>query len=269
MTRAHSHRTSRSPSSWASARTPAAARSSGGAAVNTVGGYATFPNPSIDAAGLGYTLVATSTSGGVTAGPSDPFNVMNLGKICTSGPCSGSTNGEVTGSIYTVDAVAGANGDRLDIGISLEELDCAGYDEQTDVVTFNVFSISGPASTRLKTLSMQFRPDPKAPKNTWRVCYSSPELGFVDRDGDTVAGRRTRPPARLHQRHRRAVHGLGVQGRQGHQDHPPRTSRRSSLEGLTRDRVGHRSTCDACPDAAVAPRSAHQGSDRPVADSSG
>jgi hypothetical protein len=159
---------------------------SGGGPVDTVGGYATFPNASIDAAGLGYTLAATTTSSGVTAGPSDPFNVMNLGKICGGGPCSGSTTGDVPQSIYTVDAIAGAPGDRLDIGISLEELDCAGYDEQTDVVTFNVFSISGPASTRLKTLSMQFRPDPKAPKNTWRVCYSSPDSGFVDRIGTNV-----------------------------------------------------------------------------------
>ena len=154
--------------------------------MNTSGGFATFPNASIDAGGIGYTLTTSTTSPGVTPKTSSSFNVMNLGKICTNGPCSGSTNGDVANSIYTVDAVAGAAGDRLDIGISLEELDCADYVEQTDVVTFNVFSVSGPASTRLKTLSMQFRPDPKAPKNTWRVCYSSPALGFTDRNGVSV-----------------------------------------------------------------------------------
>jgi hypothetical protein len=154
---------------------------------NTSSGYASFPGASINASGLGYTLYATSTAAGVDASdPTNPFNIMDLGKICGGGPCSGSTTGDVPQSIYTVDAVAGAPGDRLDIGISLEVLDCIGYVEQTDVVTFNVFSITGTESIRTKTLTMQFRPDPKAPKTTWRVCYSSPDSGFVDRNGTNV-----------------------------------------------------------------------------------
>lgn len=80
---------------------------SGGGAVAAVGGVATFPSVSIDTAGTGYTLVASST--GLTSGTSNAFDIT----ACTiSAAVTASEANAFPGDTVTLDASTSATCNR-------------------------------------------------------------------------------------------------------------------------------------------------------------
>jgi len=145
---------------------------------NAVGGVATFPSLSIDRTGLRYTLGATTTEAGIDPGASDPFDVVDVGKTCPSGPCQ---SGNVTSGSTTAaeTASAGAVGDQLTLALSVEALDCPGYAELSAVVTFDV------TGERTKTITITIPKTAGVSASARQVCFSSP-TPFVDRSGATV-----------------------------------------------------------------------------------
>lgn len=157
---------------------PGGATLSGATTQAAVGGVATFPTLSIDRTGLGYTLVATTTTASIDPGGSGPFDVVDVGKACPSGPCSSGnvTVGTTTASESTS---AGVAGDQLTLALSVEALDCAGYAEVSAVVTFDV------TGTRTKSVTITVPKSTGGNANSKQVCYSSPNP-FVDRSGATV-----------------------------------------------------------------------------------
>ena len=148
------------------------------AAVNAVGGIATFSTLSIDRTGLGYTLGATTTAIAIDPGTSNGFDIVDVGKDCPSGPCqSGNvTNGNTTVQETTSSGIAG---DQLTLALSVEPLDCTGYVETSAVATFDV------TGSRTKTITITIPKSAGLSANTRQVCFSSP-TPFVDRFGATV-----------------------------------------------------------------------------------
>ena len=115
--------------------------------MNAVGGIATFPTVSISKTGLGYTLAATTTAASIDAGTSSPFDIVDVGKNCPSGPCQSGTvtNGNTSAN---ESASSGTSGDQLTLALSVEALDCVGYSEVSAVVTFDT------TGTRTKTITI-------------------------------------------------------------------------------------------------------------------
>ena len=73
---------------------------SGTTTVNVVNGVATFAGLSIDVAGTGYTL--TATSGSLTAGTSNPFNIIQGADLTLTKSHAGSFTQGQTGAKYTI-----------------------------------------------------------------------------------------------------------------------------------------------------------------------
>ena len=148
------------------------------AGASAVGGIATFSILSIDRTGLGYTLGATTTAIAIDPGTSTPFDIVDVGKECPSGPCqSGNvTNGNTTAQETTS---SGTAGDQLTLALSVETLDCTGYTELSAVVTFDV------TGSRTKTITITIPKSAGLFANGRQVCFSSP-TPFVDRFGATV-----------------------------------------------------------------------------------
>lgn len=137
------------------------------ASASTVGGIATFASARIDASGLGYTLVASSTDPGINAGESDPFDIVDVGKICGAGTCTGQATGQQVTGTYSIVAPSSA-GDLLTLAVSVDTLDCADYTEHTDVVSFDFTG----STTKLVTL--RFQNVNRERTSSFRVCFSSP-----------------------------------------------------------------------------------------------
>ena len=158
----------------------------------TVNGVATFARDpdsntalKIDVSGVDYTLHAAGDVAGSVSGDSPPFNVQDVGKICTGGPCMGLTNGKQFNAVYQLDATAQA-GDLLTVGVTTSVITCTalGFTPHTDTIT-TAFTGSG-----TKTLTMTFTNTNNEPKSSFRVCYSQPDLPgtWVDRFGATKSG---------------------------------------------------------------------------------
>lgn len=147
-------------------------------AASAVGGIATFSILSIDRSGLGYTLGATTTATAIDPGTSNPFNIVDVGKSCPSGPCE---SGNVTSGNTTAQETAssGSDGDQLTLALSVESLDCAGYAELSAVVTFDV------TGSRTKTVTITIPKSAGLSAKSRQVCFSSP-TPFADRFGVTV-----------------------------------------------------------------------------------
>ena len=148
------------------------------AGVNAVGGIATFPALSISKTGLGYTLAAATTAASIDPGASSPFDIVDVGKNCPSGPCQSGTvtNGNTSAA---ESASSGTSGDQLTLALSVETLDCVGYSEVSAVVTFDT------TGTRTKTITITVPKSVGGNANTRQVCFSSP-TPFTDRFGATV-----------------------------------------------------------------------------------
>lgn len=156
------------------------------------GGIASFANLSIDLAGEGYTLVAS------TVGPapvtSDPFDIASTADVeqCQpSDPCSGSVS-DTSGTSATIDAPPGSDG-VLTMSLAPGGIDCAGYAEHSSTLTFDFTSsdalvsnlASDETSDSSKQVAMSFdMGDSEFNLNDLQVCFESP-TPFTDRSGET------------------------------------------------------------------------------------
>ncbi|MEO8423221.1 MAG: hypothetical protein ABI595_04825 [Actinomycetota bacterium] len=151
---------------------------SGATTVNAVGGIAAFPGIKIDRSGLNYTLSAGTAAVAIDPAVSAPFNIADVGKQCSTGPCASGTVTE-GGTSASELASGGSVGDLLSLFVSVEALDCANYTETSAVVTFDVTG----SRTKSVTITTLKSSSPKPSKI--RVCFGSP-TAFVDRSGATV-----------------------------------------------------------------------------------
>ena len=150
---------------------------SGTTTVNAIGGVAMFPGISIDQSGLNYTLAASTATVAIDPGASAPFNIADVGKQCSAGPCS---SGTVTdgGTSASELASGGAFGDaeplRFGRAARLHQLH---RDVRRGDVRRHGFEDEEHHDQRAKASSQK--------PSKVRVCFSSP-TAFVSRSGATV-----------------------------------------------------------------------------------
>lgn len=149
----------------------------GETATTDASGQADFPNLSLNQSCFGYTLRATDTSGALTFGVSDPFNIFDDIGNCTAGQsCTASVPG--TGSITSAPGTAG----HTLIAISAESvIDCPGYTEASG--TMLTFSTTTGGMNEVTILLDRSTLDPKRGAGTFRVCYASDTISWINRDG--------------------------------------------------------------------------------------
>ena len=145
--------------------------------VHAVHGVATFTTLSIDQHGLGYTLRATSPS--IASATSDAFDIVDVGTICGTGPCSGHVASETTR--VRLQTPSGQAGDLLSLSLGVQAVDCPNYQESSDAATFDV---SG--SDRMMKVTLMTFGDSLAghhhQEGDRQVCYAS-TVEFIQRNG--------------------------------------------------------------------------------------
>ncbi len=158
---------------------PTGATLGGTTTVNAVNGVATFNNLTVNKAGLGDTLTATSP--GLTSATSSPFDVNNVVVTCSENVnCAGA----VSNTSINVSVTAGFNPNASDAGtlaVSLNagpELACAGY--QAQGVGWIYFNAS--ATTRTKTIVYSIMNPKGHPLSAFQLCYGAP-YQFKTRSG--------------------------------------------------------------------------------------
>jgi hypothetical protein len=157
----------------------------GGTPVPVSGGSATFA-PSIDRSATGFSIVATAspTAGSASVGTSavglesDSFNIVDDASICAASTTCSSDAGTGQKTSAHVEASAnGADGDLVILSINdpVVSVNCGGYTETSDVVSFDVTdSTGGGTSTRSKiaTLTLQASFVTKS-ASKYKVCYDN------------------------------------------------------------------------------------------------
>jgi hypothetical protein len=171
--------TSSAPVTIALEPNPAGGKLSGTTTVNAVNGMATFSNLSIDKAGLGYVLLATSPE--IASAASRSFDVVDSGTRCTSSaPCTTSTSTQTSSFNLSSPATAGTLSISFDVGTALV---CAGYTAQDA----NWFSYLSTSTSTGKTVVYTVRPSfvvPELVGNT-QFCFGSPSP-FEQRGGGSA-----------------------------------------------------------------------------------
>ncbi len=158
---------------------PGSGTLSGTTTSDATGGVATFPagssGPSIDAAGAGYTLVATSP--GITSATSQYFDIWGSLQSCPGVSCTSSASSKTTTGTVTTSS---ATGQYLGAGLGGVSYSCGGsYQPLSDPFSFDVLSSAGvPDSTaqfsgtlEVSKSVVQSSGHPGA--STWQLCYSS------------------------------------------------------------------------------------------------
>jgi hypothetical protein len=155
---------------------PGSGALSGSTTVAASAGVASFAGLSINQAGDGYTLVATSP--GITPATSSYFNIWGVLQGCSGGQCSGSSATKTTtGGVTTSSA---ASGDFLGVGLGGATFSCgSSYQPLSDPLSFDVLSPSGVAdSSALFTVTLEVSKQvvqssghPGA--SSWQVCFAS------------------------------------------------------------------------------------------------
>jgi hypothetical protein len=166
---------------------PGSGSLSGTATVNASAGVASFSDLSINAAGVGYALQATSP-GIASATSNPPFTVYGSFGACSSS-CSGSASNKTTAGSVTTSS--GAPGDLLGVGIGGVSYTCnSTYQPVSDPVNVQLLDANG------NPLSGQFTAVLTIFKNTvqnsghpgassWQVCYAD-TTSFTPRPGTTL-----------------------------------------------------------------------------------
>jgi hypothetical protein len=144
---------------------------------SAVAGVAPFDDLTIDASGLDYRLRATSP--GLDSADSTTFDVMDLGTLCPEGTCVG----ELAGDTVTTRVVGNGSrlGDQLSIASGVHSIDCAGYGEVTETVTYDFTGLG----TKVVTSTIPKRIVNQSPDNGaahFQTCFGSPEP-FATRSG--------------------------------------------------------------------------------------
>ena len=149
---------------------------SGTTTVSASGGVATFPGLSINQAGSGYTLAATSP--GITPAPQSRFfDIWGALQSCSGPQCSGSSSSKTTTG--TVTTSSAASGEFLGVGLGGVTFTCGGsYQPVSDPLSFDVLSQSGAADssalfTVVLEVSKQVVQSSHPGASTWQICFGS------------------------------------------------------------------------------------------------
>jgi hypothetical protein len=108
------------------------------------------------------------------SGPSATFAVIDAeacGSECADADEQGNTRVRVTSG----------DGDHVLLAVGGAAVDCGGYDEESQSVTFLVTNTS-----QLTTVRMTLSDPGKGAANKYQVCFSSPTSTFTSRTGDKV-----------------------------------------------------------------------------------
>jgi len=153
---------------------PGSGTLTGTTTIDASGGVASFPGESVNAAGSGYTLAATSP--GITSATSQYFNIWGSLQSCPGASCKGSSASKTTtGTVST----SSATGQYLGVGLGGASYACGGsYQPLSDPFSFDVLSSAGVANTSAQfdaTLEIdksvvQSSSHPGA--STWQICYA-------------------------------------------------------------------------------------------------
>jgi hypothetical protein len=143
--------------------------------VTAQNGTATFGDLSIDTHGLGYTLVATS---GLATTTSNPFDVTDAGSSTCTGSCTVNSSLGITSTSVT--STNTGPGDTLFVVVGVEDLDCPGFTETSDVVTF------GSTGTGFLTVTITVAMEEPVTQPLL-VCYGAGDgKTFTDINGELV-----------------------------------------------------------------------------------
>ena len=176
---------------------PGGATLSGFTAAAPVQGVAKFLDPgrtpsgprlNISAAGYRF----TAASAGITAAPpqSSSFGVVDVGRRCVGQQsCAGSTSNPK--STAAVSALAGNNNDLLSVSLgsaTSTNFTCAGYTTTTDVLDFNLTSLSGAPSGGPKTAAFTLLAKfVTRPAKAYEACFLSNQP-FTTKSGAPATG---------------------------------------------------------------------------------
>jgi hypothetical protein len=157
----------------------------GGSPVTLANGVATFA-PSIDRSASGYSLIATAagTDGTASAGTSTAgvesasFNIVDDATICAaSTACSSSAGVGQKTSAHVEASADGADGDLVILSINdpTVTVNCGGYTETSDVVSFDVTDFTGEGfspRSKIATLTLLVQFVTKS-ASKYEVCYDN------------------------------------------------------------------------------------------------
>lgn len=150
---------------------------------NAGDGVASFSNLSINEAGQGYTLDATTTANGILGYPdvasatSADFTISDTIVICSKLPCTASVATTTTNGL--ISATSSSTGDYLAVGAGGISYSCGSYPLTSDPVSFDLLSAGGVAqsSARFKaTLAISAAAVAASGHRaiwTWQICYAS------------------------------------------------------------------------------------------------
>jgi hypothetical protein len=164
---------------------PGSGSLSGTTTVNASAGVASFTDLSINAAGVGYALQATSP--GIASATSNSFAIYGSIGGC-SASCSGSASGKSTAGSVTTSS--GTAGDLLGVGLGGVSYTCnSSYQPVSDPVNVDLLTASGSPVNGLFTATLEiFKNAVQASghtgASTWQVCYADTSQ-FTVRPGTT------------------------------------------------------------------------------------
>ncbi len=138
--------------------------------------------PTIDRSGRGYALRATAGAG-ITPATSSTFDIDDVAKAC-AGACSGSTQTGDTAATVSATTTAGL----LTMSLGLDTVDCNDamnhyYVGTSQVLTFGVTPAAGRKTVTIELAAASVT----KPASKYEVCFSSPNTGFVNKYGATIA----------------------------------------------------------------------------------
>jgi hypothetical protein len=143
---------------------------------------------SISTRGFGYRLVGkaadqgSQSSGNIAATePSVAFDILGDITDCSGSGCIATD--ELPEGTTAAEVRADANGQIL-LTVGVGALDCGGYAESSETVTFNV--TEGIDGTRTRVTITLDAGSVTKPARKYDVCFSSPESEFIDASGNTV-----------------------------------------------------------------------------------
>jgi hypothetical protein len=151
---------------------PGSGALSGTTTVDASGGVGSFPGISINATGIGYTLVATSPE--IISATSQYFDIWGSLQSCSGASCTGSSSSKTTtGTVST----SSATGQYLGLGLDGVSYACGGsYQPLSDPLSFDVLSSAGVADTGAQfdaTLEIDKTVVQSHPgASTWQICYA-------------------------------------------------------------------------------------------------
>ena len=179
------------PVTLALASNPGSATLHGTTTATPVSGTATFkdaaaaePGPRIGVSASGYRLSASSPGIPAASAPSSAFNVVDVGKRCTSTTaCTGTSTTTKTAATVTSPA---AIGDVLQLSLGAVGTPapvCAGYTPTTDVLDFDITTPAGASTGGQRTIVLTLlAPFVTRPASSYDACFQS-TLPFTTKSG--------------------------------------------------------------------------------------